>query len=290
MMPMRAEASHDMIHHPQLPQLLFHRLKSAQYARSGRGREMQEDDSDRAGSMAGVENEPLDRAIELWSLKDVLVAIPFVASTLALTWEVGYFLKIGGGSFGLFSLTEHITFAIQALPFALGLTTFAVVMWFVKMKMGPSLSIKKRGITLFVIGALTGAFMTVHYAVAPDRVDVGEAILIIMTAIPFSLVIVVSRQQLTSWIAICLGSSAAFVLAYAFGVQSARSQIFSTRSLNIIKISEKGKDAEREIKARIMRTGERGVLYFDPATQSFSLMPWESVKRIDWAINPLFRK
>ena len=235
-------------------------------------------------------NEVSDRAVERWSLKDALVAIPVLASALALTWEVGYFLRIGGGSFGLFSLAEHITFAIQALPYALGLTTFAVIMSFLKTKMSPGLSSKQQSLTLFVIGGLAGAFMAANYAVAPDRVDVGEIILEILTATPFTLIIVLPRHQLTSWIAICIGFSVAFLLAYGFGVQSARSQIISTRSLNIIKVSDKGKDAETEIKARIMRTGERGIVYFDPAAQSFGFIPWDSVKRMDWAISPLFSK
>jgi len=56
-------------------------------------------------------------------MKDVLIAIPFFASALALTWEVGFFSVIKGGSFGIFSIAEHITFALQALPIALFLST-----------------------------------------------------------------------------------------------------------------------------------------------------------------------
>src|SRR4051794_17340419 len=52
-------------------------------------------------------------------LKDALVVIPLLASSLAITWEVGYFSRLGGGSFALFSLTEHIAFAVQALPLAI---------------------------------------------------------------------------------------------------------------------------------------------------------------------------
>src|SRR5260370_28217156 len=62
-----------------------------------------------------------------WSFKDGLVIIPFFASGLALTWEVGFFLRIKGGAFGLFSVSEHITFALQALPAALALAALIIV-------------------------------------------------------------------------------------------------------------------------------------------------------------------
>ena len=54
--------------------------------------------------------------------KDALVALPFMGSAIAMSWEVGTFIPIsgvGGGTFGLFSLSEHLSFAIEALPIGL---------------------------------------------------------------------------------------------------------------------------------------------------------------------------
>jgi hypothetical protein len=79
-----------------------------------------------------------DRATERWSVKEGLVLIPVLSSALALTWEVGYFLRIGGGSFGLFSLAEHITFAVQGLPVAIAVATLAAYAAFFKSVMPPS--------------------------------------------------------------------------------------------------------------------------------------------------------
>lgn len=55
-----------------------------------------------------------------FSAKDIAVYLPLAASSLAFAWEVGSFLPIGGAAFGLFSISEHLTFALQALPFAVG--------------------------------------------------------------------------------------------------------------------------------------------------------------------------
>lgn len=53
------------------------------------------------------------------SVKDAAVLIPLGGSALALCWEVGSFLPIGGAAFSFFSITEHIAFAVPALPLAL---------------------------------------------------------------------------------------------------------------------------------------------------------------------------
>jgi hypothetical protein len=89
-----------------------------------------------------------------WTLKDGLVVVPFLASGLAMTWEVGFFLRIKGGAFGLFSVAEHVTFALQALPVALALTSLIIV--------GSSYNN-----ILNVYGAFTG--LSVRYPVAYER-------------------------------------------------------------------------------------------------------------------------
>jgi hypothetical protein len=54
----------------------------------------------------------------LW--KDSYIAyIPLLGAAVALTYDVGFFYAIGISFFTLFSLSEHIVFAIQAFPVAL---------------------------------------------------------------------------------------------------------------------------------------------------------------------------
>jgi hypothetical protein len=235
------------------------------------------------------ESKAPDRIIEPWSLKDGLVAIPSLASALALSWEVGYFLKIGGGSFGLFSLVEHITFAVQALPFALFLTTLAVVTVFTRLFVGTAPSLTRRMSSFFLSGAFTGALFKLVLELSGLRMDVGLVIISILAGVPLFLILTVPRELLKSWIVISLSLLLTFVLALAIGVETARVQITNTQTSSIIRAGEKGKEAETEIeiKVRILRTGERGVLYFDPAARNFGLLPWVSVKRIDWVLSPL---
>jgi hypothetical protein len=57
---------------------------------------------------------------EEWSLKDLTVAIPIVASSFAFAFVVGYFFAFDIAWFPFFSLSEHVVFALRALPIAIG--------------------------------------------------------------------------------------------------------------------------------------------------------------------------
>lgn len=65
-----------------------------------------------------------------FGLRDALLAIPITGSAFAMAWEVGYFLPIGSAAFSFFSITEHLGFAVRALPLAL---VFASLILFVVM-------------------------------------------------------------------------------------------------------------------------------------------------------------
>jgi hypothetical protein len=59
-----------------------------------------------------------DRTTSLWNEK-FYALIPLLGAGIALTYDVGYFWAIGISFFTLFSLSEHIVFALQAFPLAL---------------------------------------------------------------------------------------------------------------------------------------------------------------------------
>ena len=62
-----------------------------------------------------------------FDVKDFLVVVPLVGSSIAVCWEVGTFLPICHGGWSCLSLTEHINRALQALPLALGFASGAIV-------------------------------------------------------------------------------------------------------------------------------------------------------------------
>jgi hypothetical protein len=245
-----------------------------------------------------------DEAVAKWSLKDALIVIPFLASALALTWEVGYFVAIRGSAFGLFSIAEHLTFALEALPIALAMSMTGVLLLvddriskYVVVSAQPTLKLERKlqsirasvGFkTVFYPLSIVGALWFVIWYFAL-RLDFILIMLGIGALLPYAVVTFVPRQLLLNPMILCGGILVVFIVAAGLGFNSARNQILSGLPLNKIKVGEKGKDTETEISVRIMRTGERGVLYFDPVAQTFGLLPWDHVKRVDWAISPLPR-
>ncbi len=54
-----------------------------------------------------------------WSLKDLTVVVPFVATSFALAYVVGYFYAFDIAWFAYFSFPEHLVFALRVLPAAI---------------------------------------------------------------------------------------------------------------------------------------------------------------------------
>jgi hypothetical protein len=57
-----------------------------------------------------------------WSLKDLIPVAPLVAGAFAFAFVVGYFLAFDISWFAFFTLSEHVVFALRALPIAIGLS------------------------------------------------------------------------------------------------------------------------------------------------------------------------
>ncbi|WP_028134352.1 hypothetical protein [Bradyrhizobium japonicum] len=52
-------------------------------------------------------------------LKDAIVIVPLLGTALAITYDVGFFGGIGLPYFTMFTLSEHIVFALEAVPFVI---------------------------------------------------------------------------------------------------------------------------------------------------------------------------
>jgi hypothetical protein len=65
------------------------------------------------------DQEPMDQDQE-WLFKDFPAVVPIAASGFAFAFVVGYFLAFDISWFPFFSLSEHVVFALRALPIAIG--------------------------------------------------------------------------------------------------------------------------------------------------------------------------
>ena len=141
-------------------------------------------------------------------------------------------------------------------------------------------------IGLFIGGSVLTCFGS--YSSLEKQILLSPLILVVAATAVLPIVILVAPRSIISLrTAISLSLVCVFISALSLGFVRAQALIESPRPLSVLKIGEKSKEAETEIRVRIMLTGERGVLVFDPIAQSFGLLPWDFIKRIDWKISSL---
>jgi hypothetical protein len=215
---------------------------------------------------------------EKWALKDALIAIPFLASALALTWEVGYFSRVRGGAFNLFSISEHISFALQALPIAL--TASTTVLWWVMVPKGVGGTRSEAFKNGLRVGVPLGVFLVsgIILLILYNKYHIIYTSNWVACAIGgcWTSIELYSPRPIDKWAMVVLGAAGVFGFTMALGFDVANSEVSTPKRLSAIRIGE----AEHQVK--VLRAGDRGVLYFDPAQKKFGLVPWDSVKKIDW--------
>ena len=224
-------------------------------------------------------------------LKDALVVIPLLASSLAITWEVGYFSRLGGGSFALFSLTEHIAFAVQVLPLAIAVAmmgALGVSAGNFKITGHALRVLNQRGlrVSLFllttIIGFAAGAFVM-------DR-DAPSTAISSLALVPFAYAILVPHQYISRSTNAIGAALCVSIVAYGLGYLQANAAIKSKSGLSRLTVGEKSKEAKSNIEVRLLRTGERGILFFDPQGGKLGFLSWDQVRRLDWSPTTPFQR
>lgn len=228
---------------------------------------------------------------------------------MALSWEVGSFLPIGGGSFMLFTLTEHLMFAAQALPATLVIASLFVVPFAFNKPIDSITDKTLRRIEGPAIppGAGPAAVLAIlkiqisrlrRWMIVLRMISLGFGMLIIYWGFHIRLAAIMvfgigvagaallrespperSRQlPFFCWLLI-----ASLGMAMAFGSDYSRLVLNNDRNIVDLKIRQVAK------RAVLVRSGERGVLLFEPQTQRFSVEKWDAVEGLDWERAPLFK-
>jgi hypothetical protein len=234
-------------------------------------------------------------------LKTSTVLGPLFVSSLAVCYDVGFFYGLDPRFFTFFSLSEHLVFALQAIPFAL-IPALAVLIyvfmlwfgnvWFQRISNKWSESIKQMDLPTLQ------TFST--------KIKVGErlakiAYLVVKVALIGMALWFFSRHQYTNavWFLICLvvpdivsvpleettkirrivliafSISMSWLMAFAMGYEQADRVIANTRATEIVSFNNK------DISARLIRGGERGILLFALETKTLTFLQWSSITKIE---------
>jgi hypothetical protein len=231
-------------------------------------------------------------AASSFATRDVLVALPFLGSAIAMSWEVGSFIPvsgIGGGSFGLFSLSEHLSFAIEALPIGLVFAAMLPIVFSASMPPrrlplrpsranGRSIRIGMRvGVTILALIGTGIAALGIYERSSPMLVLSFAAFALTATFALYPPAMFLWPKQLF------IGAAAfAMATAMALGVDYTRLILnFPGRHTVHAVINDISKEVV------VLRTGERGLLIYEPDSRHFAFSKWDAVKGFDWPRQPI---
>jgi hypothetical protein len=233
-----------------------------------------------------------------WSLNELAVVIPILASGFAFAFVVGYFLAFDIAWFPFFSLSEHVVFALRVLPIAIGASVGLVIaLRFSKIeKYWPRLQGKgylffRAWICVLLLAAALAGF-SIHFGLA------SSFLLIAFGAFVHHRVHVSNKSSLAN---ILYWTTTLLVLCLMFGFLSGLVLKFDTlrRFLNSVTrhsitgysiapsmiVDVKPDYGPKFYIGQVIFVGNSGVLFFDSEVRRIHLIRWRDIIDISECTN-----
>ena len=235
--------------------------------------------------------------------KALAIVVPVFATSLAISYDVGFFYGANIEFFTFFSLSEHVVFALQAIPFALlpSITLVGVIAglwigyhWLVKVGVETAAKVQLMGdeerksfaeglkkqvrrnklIDPFVQAVIFGSALVFIFS----RHDYAGGFVILVSQVINKLAYPVERWESKTfkYIMFAIFLSAGWATAFLIGYQRSEAILLSKSPSEKIVLQ-----GNEDIQATIIRGGERGVLFKSFATGKLSFLRWDQIKRID---------
>ena len=212
---------------------------------------------------------------DLLASKELAIVIPIIGTAIAISYDVGYFHGIDIQLFTLFSVAEHILFALEAAPLAFGLAVGLIAF------IGPGLDLIV-GLKINAVGQnleKTPRLVVTIGLLAIGIVGVGAAFYFrrfgfiagLLSGVATALFRILTIPRKVIYLA-----SGVLVMATAFamGHDNARSFVFDGPAKHSIQL-------EHEVLAvKLIRSGDRGVLYYEPKSSQLNFLRWEDIKKL----------
>jgi hypothetical protein len=233
----------------------------------------------------------LDRS---W-LKDMAILLPLLGIVLAVTYDVGFFYGVGIEYFTLFSLQEHILFALQITPIALavaltlpsGIAAYRAGRNAAERDTPPIPTGKVEPAELLAIREKVQAyfrrsqrslfwfsllFLALGILATATHQYFGGAIAI--TSGVGGLLGYQLKGSSVPTIYFALWYLVLYIIAsFALGMQMAWGALHSEKPRQVITTASAG-----PLSATLIRSGDRGMMVFDPVTRGVRFVLWNDVK------------
>jgi hypothetical protein len=219
-------------------------------------------------------------------LKDWAIFIPTVGSALALFYNVGFFNALDITFFSFFSISEHVLFAMEALPLTFVLAGVAI--WFLgesasfrlpqALKSESVTTDKSREVPSWLLPALTVALCAIGVVssfVFIRQHSYWEATAVILAIITtFAIIYVPTFSVPMVWMP--YAALALSLFGYAFGSDRGFTYKQMTKTTHLIYLSTDPKC----LAAIVILSGTNGVLFIEQHTNRLNLLRWSDVTRI----------
>src|SRR5580700_7554417 len=200
-----------------------------------------------------------DKEGERLTPKELLVLLPALGSILAIVYDLGFFVGLQADYFTLFSLSEHLVFAIQALPIGLGSSLVAItILMFLQTTLAGDgrLTFQTKGMRKIAFLILGIVFILTGIVAAILK----QYFLVIQTFICILIVLYLLTTQRLRWpVAILFVTVIAVSAIFFVGAQLGHDIKLKTAPNSVITMSE----GAGEYRGVFIRNGERGILLFD---------------------------
>jgi hypothetical protein len=230
-----------------------------------------------------------NRASNLW--KDSYLAyVPLLGAALALTFDVGYFFALNLSFFTLFSLSEHILFAIQSFPITLAVLLLCLIFAGIFLNVPfhrnnpPTEPRRLHGLQLIIafivlallVLALLGFLFYLMYS-TPITIPLLIELFIglggwVFIDDPY-------KRAFTAAITVLFLLTFSFFIGYLFAASATTTA--DQRGFFQFGVGTINLESGAQINGRIIRSGERGLLIYDPVSAELRFLSWKGINSIE---------
>lgn len=220
-----------------------------------------------------------------------LILYPVIVLAAAVAFDVGSFVIIGMGFFSFFSPAEHLLFALEALPLALLVCCVALFLCpFILRGRSPRSSdpTDRTNLTrvgkcllalalLLLVGLAAGPALYSTYLQWPDT---AQVLLILLLLVPPLLSFAFADARLRPRLVFPLVAYSAVALSFSLGVSYNAALMSAPPAAPLSSVVFK-QEARPPIRVRLVRSGERGLLMYEPAAGLLRFERWDGIRSVE---------
>jgi hypothetical protein len=202
-----------------------------------------------------------------FSVKDFITVVPVAGIILAAMYDFGFFASVDASLFTLFSWSDHIVFALEAVFPAI--VVVSALGWSLsKFTFDAPMNQQPRNRLWFLV-VLFALFSMVSLLNSGWGSAMFWGLMFLITLSAMFLKVSLPGILLAYSLGLVFG-------AFALGNQSGHAALHVKEDQSLLTTNS-------QVQGRVFRSGDRGIAFYDRATKKVSFLLWGEVKRLETA-------